>query len=63
MTRGAGSELGKGGGGNYERRQTTETDRQTDRQRMLLRTEEEIFQSHVKKRKEEGMSGNGLGSW
>jgi hypothetical protein len=30
---------------------------------LLRRTEEERFPSNVKKRKEEGMSGNGLGSW
>jgi hypothetical protein len=30
---------------------------------LLRRTEEEFFPSNVKKRKEEGMSGNGLGSW
>ncbi len=61
MTRGAGSELGKGGGGVIT--SGGKPRRQTDRQRMLLRTEKEIFPSHVKKRKEEGMSGNGLGSW
>jgi hypothetical protein len=64
MTRGAGSELGKGGGvitsGGKPRRQTG---RQTENVKMLRRTEEEIFPSNVKKRKEEGMSGNGLGSW
>ena len=30
---------------------------------LLRRTEEEFFPSNVKKRKEERMSGNGLGSW